>query len=161
VWFSSLLQLVVVRAANPMAGSMPIGSGQWNTGLFGCFEDGKSCICSWCCPCIVVGQLVEIVDQGVTTCLTGGAIFFLLQSLTGCGCFYTCGFRARLRSKYGLPPEPCGDYCVDCCCLCCSLAQQYRELSSRGIQADLGWEANRTAYQQSAPPQQQKMDAYQ
>lgn len=157
--FSSLQQQVVVRAANQMAFSVPAGSGQWNSGLCDCFQDGRSCICSWCCPCIVVGQLVEIIDQGVTTCMTGGAIFFLLQTLTGCGCLYTCGFRARLRSKYGLNPEPCGDYCVDCWCLPCSLAQQYREFTSRGIQPDLGWAANRVAYEQSAPPQQE-MGAY-
>jgi len=143
-----------------MEGSVPMGSGRWNTGLFGCFQDGKSCICAHFCPCVVVGQVVEIVDEGITTCLTGGAIYFLLQLLTGCGCLYTCGYRGRLRAKYGLPAEPCGDYCVDCWCLCCSLAQQYRELSSRGIQADLGWAANSAAFEQSAPPYQQKMDSY-
>lgn len=70
--------------------------------------------------------------------MTAGALYFLLQSFTGCGCLYTCGYRGRLRAKYGLAPAPCGDFCVDCWCLPCSLAQQYREMTSRGIQPDLG-----------------------
>lgn len=142
-----------------MGSNPPIGSGQWSSGLCDCFQDCGTCCCAWCCPCVVVGQLVEIIDQGITSCSSAGCLYCLLQSCTGMGCLYTCGYRARLRAKYGLSPEPCGDVCVDWCCLPCSLSQQYRELAARGVQADLGWAANRQAYEQSAPPAQ-KMAGY-
>lgn len=75
---------------------------------------------------------------GGTACLSAGCLFYWLQSCTGCGFLYTCGYRARLRAKYGLGPEPCGDCCTDYWCLPCSLAQQYRELQYRGIRPALG-----------------------
>lgn len=134
-------------------------TGQWSSGLCDCFQDCLSCCCALWCPCVVLGQLVEIIDEGVTSCLGAGCLCFWLEFCTACACLYTCGYRARLRAKYGLGPEPCGDCCVDCWCCSCSLAQQYRELQARGIDPSLGWEANRVAYQQSAP-RQQKMSQY-
>jgi Cys-rich protein (TIGR01571 family) len=138
----------------------PPPTGQWSSGLLGCFEDCASCCCACWCPCVVVGRLVEIVDQGITSCLSAGCLFYWLQSCTGCGFLYTCGYRARLRAKYGLGPEPCGDCCTDYWCLPCSLAQQYRELQYRGIRPALGWAENRAVYDQTAPVQQ-KMSQYQ
>ncbi|XP_024382263.1 cell number regulator 2 [Physcomitrium patens] len=132
---------------------------QWNSGLCDCFQDCGSFCCSFCCPCVVVGRLAEIIDQGMTSCIGAGCIFYCLQTFTGLGCLYTCGYRARLRAKYGLVPEPCGDCCVDCWCLSCSLSQQHRELQSRGINPSLGWLANREAYEKSAPAPQ-RMGGY-
>lgn len=95
------------------------------------------------CIIIVITNLhlvVLILELAVVeaACSSAGCLYCLLQSCTGMGCLYTCGYRARLRAKYGLSPEPCGDVCVDWCCLPCSLSQQYRELAARGVQADLG-----------------------
>ncbi|KAH8937789.1 hypothetical protein BDL97_16G046500 [Sphagnum fallax] len=39
-------------------------------------------------------------------------------------------YRQKLRLKYGLPEQPCGDYCTGCCCLPCSRAQQTGEIKS-------------------------------
>jgi len=132
----------------------PPASGVWSADFCGCFEDPNSCVCAYCCPCVVVGQLVEIIDQGTTSCGTAGCLYCLL-SWVGVPCLYSCGYRGRLRAKYGLPPAPCGDCCTDCWLPWCSLSQQYRELQHRGIDPALGWQHNRVAYEQA--PSVQKM----
>ncbi|KAG6549760.1 hypothetical protein Mapa_008740 [Marchantia paleacea] len=131
--------------ANP-----PPNSGTWTTGLCGCFEHFSSCCCGFCCPCVLVGRYVEIIDQGATSCFSGGCVFCCLQSFTGCGCFYTFGYRARLRSKFGLPESPCGDCLTDCCCLYCSICQVYRELNNRNIDPTLGYNGVKHVYEQPA-----------
>ncbi|CAK9219468.1 unnamed protein product [Sphagnum troendelagicum] len=133
----------------------PPNSGVWTTGICGCCEEIESFCCAFWCPCVSFGRIVEILDQGSTACLTGGAIFYLIHQHTYCGALYTCGYRAKLRRKYGLPEEPCNDCCTDCFCLPCSLAQQTRELQNHGVTPYLGWDANREAY--LSPPQIPKM----
>ncbi|XP_024532365.1 uncharacterized protein LOC9640058 [Selaginella moellendorffii] len=44
----------------------PPNSGLWTTGLCGCTEDCPSCWCAWCCPCVLVGRMANILDQGMT-----------------------------------------------------------------------------------------------
>jgi Cys-rich protein (TIGR01571 family) len=132
--------------------SRPPNSVPWTTDIFSCFDDCGTCACAWFLPCVLVGRIAEIVDEGRTSCLTAGCIYYCLQSCTGCGCLYTYSFRTRLRNKYGLELKPCDDCCTDCWCLPCSLSQQIRELQNRGIDPSLGWEANRAAYLQAPQP---------
>lgn len=146
-----VLNYPIARSWASMANFAPPNSGHWTTGLCGCFEDCSSCWCGMCCPCIVIGRYAEILDQGSTTCCTAGAVYFLIQLLTGCGFLYTCGYRARLRQKFGLPEEPCGDCMTDCCCPACSILQVYRELGNRNINPKLGYDGVRHIYDQ--PPQ--------
>ncbi|XP_024526561.1 protein PLANT CADMIUM RESISTANCE 7-like [Selaginella moellendorffii] len=127
----------------------PPNSGLWPTGLYGCTEDCPSCWCALCCPCVLVGRMANILDQGMTSVFTGAAIF------CGCGCLYSCLYRAKLRHKYGLPEEPCNDICTEWWCNCCSIAQAYRELRNRNINPALGYEFARAVYEQ--PPQVQEM----
>ncbi|EFJ13348.1 hypothetical protein SELMODRAFT_122730 [Selaginella moellendorffii] len=112
--------------------------GKWTTGLCGCFEDFNSYCCACLCPCVVVGRNINVLDQGNTSCCTGGTVFCLLHSMAGLGCLYSCLYRGKLRNKFGLPPEPCNDICTECWCLCCSIAQTYRELKNRNMDPALG-----------------------
>ncbi|KAL2651887.1 hypothetical protein R1flu_020015 [Riccia fluitans] len=133
----------------------PRNSGRWTTGLCGCFEHFPSCCLGCWCPCILVGRSAEVIDQGATSCCSACCVFCLLESCTSCGCFYTCGYRGRLRAKFGLPESPCGDCLTDCCCLKCSICQVYRELLNRNIDPFLGYVgAKQTWEQPQAPPQQ-------
>ncbi|KAH9546464.1 hypothetical protein CY35_12G096900 [Sphagnum magellanicum] len=128
-------------------------SGAWQTGIWGCCSDMDSyCWACWC-PCVQFGRNFEIIEEGNTSCLFGGGIFYCIHQHGCCGAMYSCGYRRKLRLKYGLPERPCDDYCTECCCLPCSLAQQTRELKSRGVDAKLGWqwEPNREAYLNSVP----------
>jgi Cys-rich protein (TIGR01571 family) len=139
----------------PTQSLSPPSSGTWTTGICGCCEEVESCCWAFWCPCVAFGRIVEIVDEGNTSCLTGGAIWYLIHQHTCCGALYSCGYRTKLREKYGLPEEPCNDCCTDCFCLPCSLAQQTRELQNHGLNPNLGWDANREAY--LSPPQIPKM----
>ncbi len=87
---------------------------------------------------VLHGVLALGLWSTAAACLTGGAIFYLIHQHTYCGALYTCGYRAKLRRKYGLPEEPCNDCCTDCFCLPCSLAQQTRELQNHGVTPYLG-----------------------
>ncbi|GAQ77903.1 hypothetical protein KFL_000050400 [Klebsormidium nitens] len=126
----------------------------WHHGLFDCFSDIPLCLQTCFCPCITVGQNIEVIDNGVTPCPLGAAFWYLFQQVTGCACIYSCMYRSRLRAKYHLPEEPCWDCCVHGCCLPCALCQEYKELRTRGLDPALGWQHGRTVV---VPPQPQRL----
>eukprot|EP00850_Spirogloea_muscicola_P007238 SM000036S13282 [mRNA] locus=s36:323756:325129:- [translate_table: standard] len=128
--------------------------GRWTTGLCGCFEDLGICFCSCCVPCLILGRNAEIVDDGHT-----GLLWYVIQIFTGCGCFYSMGFRSKLRQKYNLPDNCAGDCCTHCLCACCAFAQENRELKNRGWDPAIGYQANIIKFQSqgTVPPQGQSM----
>ncbi|KAJ0949161.1 putative PLAC8 motif-containing protein [Helianthus annuus] len=56
-----------------------------------------------------------------------------------CHWIYACMLRERLRTKYGLPSDPCNDCCVHFCCEACALCQEHAELKHRGLDPSKGW----------------------
>ncbi|CAM6100338.1 unnamed protein product [Calypogeia fissa] len=55
-------------------------------------------------------------------------------------CLWCCSsyqYREKLRKKFMLPEEPCGDFCTHAGCMICALCQEHRELTIRGV--DLSW----------------------
>jgi Cys-rich protein (TIGR01571 family) len=132
----------VVAAAGGAAAASNAGSSRWSSGLFDCFDDcGLCCVTCWC-PCITFGRVAEIVDRGATSCGTSGALYALLVYFTGCQWIYSCTYRSKMRSQFGLPEDPCCDCCVHFCCEPCALCQQYKELKARGYDPVLGWDMN-------------------
>ncbi|KAF8020929.1 hypothetical protein BT93_G1363 [Corymbia citriodora subsp. variegata] len=122
----------------------------WNTSLFGCFDDFKSCCLTFWCPCITFGRISEIVDKGATSCISNGAIFALLYHLNTCVCLYSCSYRTKMRRELRLKQDPCNDCLVHYFCMHCALCQEYRELKSRGINLEKGWEGNASQYREVA-----------
>ncbi|CAF2097954.1 unnamed protein product [Brassica napus] len=53
-------------------------------------------------------------------------------------CVYSCTFRAKIRSKFGLPDAPAPDWITHCFCEYCALCQEYRELKNRGLDPSIG-----------------------
>ncbi|CAF1538084.1 unnamed protein product [Adineta ricciae] len=43
--------------------------------------------------------------------------------------------RARLRQRYGLVEDACGDCFITCCCPACAICQEAREMKMRGCPA--------------------------
>nr|VDC63932.1 unnamed protein product [Brassica rapa] len=105
------------------------------------FDVPLGCITCWC-PCITFGQVAEIVDQGSTTCGTAGALYALINAVTGCACIYSCFYRGKMRAQYNIEGSDCGDCLKHFFCELCALTQQYRELKNRGFNMDLGWAGN-------------------
>ncbi|PWA40585.1 PLAC8 motif-containing protein [Artemisia annua] len=100
------------------------------------------CLTCWC-PCITFGQIAEIVDKGNTPCGLNGLLYAIIETLTCCGCLYSCAYRTSMRSQYRLRETPCNDCLVHFCCERCALCQEYRELKHRGFDVSIGWHGNR------------------
>ncbi|KAL6292273.1 hypothetical protein ACE6H2_000415 [Prunus campanulata] len=123
---------------------------QWSHDLCNCGENMCTCCITWCLPCITFGQIAEIVDEGRNSCLCHGIVYGLLMTIQ-CQWVYSCTFRKRLRQKFGLPEEPCGDCCVHYCCEPCALCQEHAELKSRGFDPSEGWIGPTTTAPQVPP----------
>lgn len=113
----------------------------WSTGLFDFGEDFSICCLTCWCPCITFGQIAEVIDNGSTSCCVSGGVFYLLMHVAYSAC-YSCFYRKKLRVKFNLEEDPCGDCLVHSFCGHCALCQEYRELKNRGLDPALGWAAN-------------------
>ncbi|KAI3733811.1 hypothetical protein L6452_13267 [Arctium lappa] len=114
----------------------------WSSSLCACCSDVPNCCLTCWCPCITFGQIAEIVDKGNTSCGVHGGLYALIEALICCGCMYSCTYRTKIRSQYGLRETPCNDCLVHFCCELCALCQEYRELKHRGFDISIGWEGN-------------------
>lgn len=114
----------------------------WSTGLFDCFDDYKSCCLTLWCPCVSVGRVTEIVNEGVVSCRSSGTLYTLLIFVCGCTCCYTAWNRSKLRTRYSLEGQHCNDCLTHCLCEECAMCQEYRELENRGYIMSLGWKGN-------------------
>ncbi|KAL3830968.1 hypothetical protein ACJIZ3_019770 [Penstemon smallii] len=115
--------------------------GQWSTGLFDCCDDRPNCLKTFFCPCIIEGEIVEIIDRGATPSQKACGIYYALH-MVHCTWLYTSNYRAKLRALFKLPEAPYSDMMVHCCCCVCAMSQEYRELKNRGVDPSLGWEGN-------------------
>jgi len=113
----------------------------WTTGLCACGEDFSTCCLTYFCPCITFGRIAEILDNGSTSCGVSGVLYYLLM-LVGCNPCYSCFYRKKLRAKFNLEEDPCGDCLVHCFCESCALCQEYKELKNKGLDPALGWAVN-------------------
>ncbi|KAL1221607.1 Protein PLANT CADMIUM RESISTANCE 4 [Cardamine amara subsp. amara] len=132
---------------------------RWSSDLFDCMNDSENAVITFIAPCVTFGQIAEIVDEGTTTCPTGGLLYATIF-LIGAPFVYSCMFRAKLRIKYGLPDAPAPDWLTHLFCEYCALCQEYRELKHRGFDPNIGWIGNVQAQQQEmmmAPPTGQRM----
>lgn len=128
--------------ATGVSGSSLIPQTSWSSGLCDCCIDIPNCCLTCWCPCIIFGQMAEIVDKGSISCGVHGTIYALINILTGCGCLYSCIYRTKMRRQQGLPEAPSNDCCIHFCCGPCALCQEYRELQIRGFDMSIGWQGN-------------------
>ncbi|WZZ63998.1 hypothetical protein YC2023_075368 [Brassica napus] len=131
----------------PMTGAASNQPSKWTSELFDCMNDGENALITCFFPFITFGQIAEVIDEGASRI----------------PCVYSCTFRTKLRSKYGLPDAPAPDWITHCFCEYCALCQEYRELKNRGLDPAIGWNGNvqrqRMGQQQEmmAPPMGQRM----
>uniref|UniRef100_A0ACD5UI43 Uncharacterized protein n=1 Tax=Avena sativa TaxID=4498 RepID=A0ACD5UI43_AVESA len=122
----------------------------WSTGLFDCLDDKKNCVVTCLCPCITFGQVAEIVDRGATSSGASAALYMGIALLTGYEFqwVYSCLYRTKMRTQYGLQESPLPDCCVHFIFEPCAICQEYRELRNRGFVMEIGWQANMELQQQ-------------
>ncbi|KAJ6672560.1 DUF614 FAMILY PROTEIN-RELATED [Salix viminalis] len=114
----------------------------WTTGIFDCLEDPSNALITALFPCVTFGQIAEIVDNGQSTCATNGMMYGLVASCIGMPCLLSCGYRSKLRAKYGLIEDPAPDWLTHGLLEWCALCQEYRELNNRGLDPAIGWQGN-------------------
>ncbi|KAJ6749276.1 DUF614 FAMILY PROTEIN-RELATED [Salix purpurea] len=135
----------------------------WTTGIFDCLEDPSNALITALFPCVTFGQIAEIVDNGQSTCATNGMMYGLVASCIGMPCLLSCGYRSKLRAKYGLIEDPAPDWLTHWIFEWCALCQEYRELNNRGLDPSIGWLGNismqnmQKAQAGMAPPMNQRM----
>ena len=97
--------------------------------LFDCCNDGKICCYGCCCTPCLFGSNAKKID---------GKNCFLMCCIYGLASnFYLCCVphyfeRQKLREKYSLKEDSCGDLPATICCSPCALCQEAREMKSRG-----------------------------
>ncbi|MCD7456230.1 hypothetical protein HAX54_030943 [Datura stramonium] len=116
-------------------------TGQWTTNLFDCWDDPSLCVKTCFCPCVTIGEVVEILDQGTTSKGHACLLAYAMGSIH-CGWIYGRRYRRKLREIFKLPETPYSDTFTSCCCCVCGICQEYRELQNRGANPSLGWEGN-------------------
>ncbi|XXG81539.1 hypothetical protein AAC387_Pa09g2147 [Persea americana] len=114
----------------------------WSTGLCDCCQDVGNCCLTYWCPCITFGRIADIVDRGSSSCGSAGARYMSLWMAFGTPSVYSCSYRTKLRAQFNLQGNQCTDCLIHCFCETCALCQEYRELTSRGFEMEMGWHAN-------------------
>ncbi|KAL5542306.1 hypothetical protein UlMin_010016 [Ulmus minor] len=113
---------------------------KWSVELCDCGNEFSTCCITWLLPCVSFGRIAEVLEEGRHSCCSlgcGYCLLFMIQFHW----LYSCFYREKLRSKYGLPAEPCCDCCVHFCCESCALCQEHAELKSRGLDPTKGYKS--------------------
>ncbi|KAF0693040.1 Aste57867_15935 [Aphanomyces stellatus] len=118
--------------AVPAAAAEPLVVGKWSADLCACCDHiVPNCLCSCCCPCITLGQIVARL--GIGDCFVTGAVTFVL-GFTGLGALlvwlYTWYLRGKFRFFFSIPGSPVEDCLVTFFCGCCVLAQMATHVGS-------------------------------
>lgn len=93
--------------------------GEYQHGLFGCFDNCGVCILTYFVPCYVVGKTAEAV--GEDCCLCGVGYMFTACIVGGI-------IRGKVRAQQGIDGSPLGDFCIHWCCACCAVIQDHNEV---------------------------------
>ncbi|XP_068760459.1 cornifelin homolog B-like [Montipora capricornis] len=92
---------------------------EWNSGVFQCFEDIPSCLFGALCPCILLCNISNRMDEG-----------YLYPCC--CGQVAPLTLRAKLRTQENIQGSLCNDAIIGMCFLNCALCQMDRQLKSSG-----------------------------
>jgi len=80
-------------------------------------------------------NVVYIMYVGCGRC---GVFYGLICCVVGLPCLFSCTYRTKIRSKFGLPESPTSDCVTHFFCECCALCQEHRELKTRGLDPSIG-----------------------
>ena len=102
--------------------------GDWQHGIFGCFNNIGLCIFSYIVPCYTHGKTAEALGDD---CLLCG--LSLLVPLLNIYALVTT--RGKVRENKGIEGSLIGDLLMICCCGICALVQEANEM---GVSTPLG-----------------------
>ena len=99
--------------------------GDWQHGLFGCFDNCGVCVITYFVPCYTAGKNAETVGEN---CLLCGLV--LLVPLANI--FFPATIRQKIREQKGIEGGFVGDLLTHFCCGCCAITQEAQEMNSLG-----------------------------
>lgn len=102
--------------------------GEWQHGLFGCFDNFGVCIVTYFLPCYTAGKNAEAVGE---SCLLCGLVLFVPIA----DIIFPATIRQKIRDQKGIEGSFLGDLLAHFCCMCCALAQSAQEVNSFGSMA--------------------------
>jgi Cys-rich protein (TIGR01571 family) len=94
---------------------------EWKHGLFGCFDDCKTCIFAYIVPCYVFGKHAEKVGESCIVCAL--ALYFPILNF-----YAVTKVRGLIREKKGIEGSCFNDLLVWWCCGICALIQEAQEV---------------------------------
>lgn len=103
-------------------------SGEWQHGLFGCFDNFSLCLISYFVPCYQFGKNAEAVGESCLLC--GLALLVPLVDL-----WAVISIRGKIRESKGIQGSLVGDLLTWCVCPLCALVQESQELQGISPQA--------------------------
>lgn len=99
--------------------------GEWQHGLFGCFDNCSVCIITYFIPCYTAGKIGEAVGE---SCLMCG----LVQLVPLANIICSAQLRGKVREQKGIEGGFVGDLLSVWCCYCCALTQSANEIGALG-----------------------------
>ena len=99
-------------------------SGEFQHGLFGCFDNLGLCIITHFVPCYTFGKNAEAV--GDSCCMCGLALFVPIVNLVA-----RMSVRGKIREAHNIDGSCMGDLLKIVCCPFCALTQEAQEVQGQ------------------------------
>jgi Cys-rich protein (TIGR01571 family) len=103
--------------------------GEWSSSLFSCLREPSICALSFFCPCVQYGRNMEKLDGSSRL---GHCCFYAFCLCICRPCIAHREHRSELRKAYGLKGSWQHDCLATWLCPWCAIAQEARELQTRG-----------------------------
>lgn len=100
--------------------------GEWNNGLFGCFNNCCVCLLTYVAPCYVHGKTAEKVDESCLLCCL--ALFVPILDI-----YAIASVRSKVREQKGIEGSLVKDIIATCCCPLCVIAQSANETEAMSM----------------------------
>jgi len=101
--------------------------GEWQHGLFGCFDNFGVCIITYFVPCYTAGKNAEAVGENCLLC--GLVLLVPLANL-----WFPAQIRGKIREQKDIEGSLVSDILLMCFCGCCALIQEAQEVNAMGSQ---------------------------
>merc|ERR1719223_1308949 len=96
--------------------------GEWNHGLFACFDDMATCIITYFIPCVTYANNAR--ESDTLNCCVAAIIFFIPIA----NILFWVKMRSNIREKYGIDGNMFMDFCTIMLCPLCALVQEEQQL---------------------------------
>ncbi|CAD5111834.1 DgyrCDS1102 [Dimorphilus gyrociliatus] len=103
--------------------------GEFQHGLFGCFDNCGICIITYFVPCLTAGKNAEAVGE---SCILYGC----LSILGPIGIWSRAKIRGQIRDSKGIEGSFINDCVMHWFCAICSLVQEAQEVEGGSAQAE-------------------------